>query len=116
VTKRLYYGGAIGYALALFGVELRSAADVRRQVSCDARLGATAAAGWAQLLRWVRDVRDGRLFVPVRGPPEGWTLRRIAERAASTLAAYAEPTESAEPIAVQAWLGAQTGSAMAVEA
>lgn len=54
VARRRYSGAAILLALALWArpTSRTSAAEVRRLVSPQQRLGATAAAGWASLRRW----------------------------------------------------------------
>ena len=85
-TKRLYSGAAIALALALFGVLGLSLREVRTRVSPWAKVGPTAAATWCSVPRWAAAVREGRLF-EVRRPPEVWTPRQVAERAATTLAA-----------------------------
>jgi hypothetical protein len=98
---------AIGWAVALFGIERLSAAKVRARVAPRGRLGATAAAGWMQLLRWVRAIRDRALFAVVRATPATWTPRQVAERAASTLAGWATAEQRvASRLDVQAWHGA----------
>ena len=89
IYRRLYSAGAIALALALWGVTGLAPAEVRRRVSPLAFAGATAAAGWANLRRWSRAVRAGRLFPVVRALPAEATLRQVAARAATTLAAYA---------------------------
>ncbi len=63
-------------------------AEVRRPVSPLRVVGATAAAGWASLRRWCRAVRAQQLFTAVRALPADATLREVAARAATTLAAY----------------------------
>jgi hypothetical protein len=98
LRRRLYSAGAIALALVLYGVAALPAAEVRRRVSPFRRVGATAAAGWAGLRRWCRAVRAGRLFPAIRALPTGATLREVAARAATTLAAYGPgglPFESA---------------------
>lgn len=87
--RRLCSGGAIALALALYGVAGLSPREVRGQVSPLRIVGPTAVAGWASLKRWCRAVRAGRLFPVVRALPAGATLRQVAARAATTLAAYA---------------------------
>lgn len=89
LPRRLYSAGAIGLALALWGVAGMVPAEVRARVSPFTVVGATAAAGWASLRRWSRAVRAGRLFPVVRALPEGASLRQVAARAATTLAAFA---------------------------
>lgn len=102
----LFSGPAIAWALWLFGVAKLTAAEVRRQVSPWATVGATAAAGWATLRRWARAVRDRTLFAIVRRCPAEWSLRQVAARAASTVAALAPPADRALPQDHQVWRGA----------
>jgi hypothetical protein len=104
VRRRLYSASAVALALALYGVARLSPRDVRRRVSPHRVVGATAAAGWASLRRWCRAVRAGELFV-VRALPAGATLREIAARAATTLAAYA-PGAGGLSIESAAFIGA----------
>lgn len=104
---RLYTACAIGWALALFGIGRLPPAKVRAQVAPRRRLGATAAAGWVQLVRWVRAIRERVLFAVVRAAPPTWTPRQVAERAASTLAGFARPEQRiGVRLDVQAWHGA----------
>jgi len=99
LPRRLYSASAVALALALYGLAAAlSPAQVRRQVSPLRIVGATAASGWASLRRWCRAVRVGRLFPAVRTLPGEATLRAVAARAATTLAAYGPggvPLESA---------------------
>ena len=88
LRRRLYSAGAIALALALWSVAELGPAEVRARVSPLRIVGATAAAGWASLRRWSRAVRAGGLFPVVRALPEEATLRQVAARAATTLAAY----------------------------
>ena len=48
---------------------------------------------------------EGRLFPAVRPAPDGWGPRRVAERAATTLAALAPPSTDG-PLEALAFLGA----------
>jgi len=105
VRRRLYSGGAIALALALFGIAELAPAEVRRRVSPLRIVGPAAAAGWASLRRWSRAVRTGRLFPVVRALPAGATARQVAARAATTLAAYA-PAAGGLAIESAAFLGA----------
>jgi transposase len=89
VRRRLYSGGTIAIALALWAVAGLAPAAVRVRVSPHRIIGPTAVAGWASLRRWSRAVRAGRLFAAVRASPETATLRQVAARAATTLAAMA---------------------------
>jgi hypothetical protein len=105
VRRRLYSAGPIALALALYGLAALSPAEVRRRVSPLRLVGATAASGWASLRRWSRVVRSGRLFPVVRALPADATLRQVAARAATTLAAYA-PGAGGLPVESAAFLGA----------
>jgi hypothetical protein len=82
----LYSASAIALALAGWGVERRSAGEVRAQVSVFSIVGA-AARGWTSLVRWAHRARE--LFPPVRPWPPWWPPRLIAERAARTAEAMA---------------------------
>lgn len=105
VTKRLYSGAAIALALALFGLSGLPLREVRERVSpWAATQGYTAAASWCTVPRWTTTVREGRLF-DVRRPPEDWTPRQVAERAATTLAAR---VPEAMALAAAAFRGALT--------
>jgi hypothetical protein len=98
LRRRLYSAGAVALALALHGVAALSPAETRRRVSPLRIVGATATGGWASLRRWCRAVRAGRVFPAVRALPAEATLRAVAARAATTLAAYGPggvPLESA---------------------
>lgn len=105
LRRRLYSAGAIALALALWSVAELAPAEVRRRVSPFAVVGATAAAGWSSLRRWSRAVRAGRLFPVVRALPAEATLRQVAARAATTLAAWA-PGAGGLSIDSAAFLGA----------
>jgi len=102
----LFSGPAIAWAFWLFGIARHSAAEVRRRVSPWSTVGATAAAGWTTLRRWARAVREGRLLAPVRRCPDTWSLRQVAGRAASTVAAFAAPADRGLLEDHQVWRGA----------
>jgi hypothetical protein len=106
LPRRLYSAGAVALALAFWGMAGLAPAEARRRVSPFAIVGATAAAGWASLRRWSRAVRAGRLFPVVRALPAEATLRQVAARAATTLAAYA-PGAGGLSIESAAFLGAR---------
>jgi len=106
LRRRLYSAGAIALALALWGVEKLAPGEVRARVSPWRIVGDAAAAGWASLRRWARAVRAFALFPCVRALPVGERLRRVAARAATTLAAYAPSSAEALPISTRAFLGA----------
>lgn len=103
---RLYTASAVAWALALFGVEHASAAQVRRRTSPWSVVGATAAMGWATLRRWVRAVRALRLLSKVRPTPPDFTDRQVAERAGMTAAALAPPSLATLEISSRAFAGA----------
>lgn len=105
-THRLYTASAIGWALALFGVARLSASAVRARTSPWKILGKRADEGWATLRRWVAAVRTGQLFPCVRASPKDFFARQVAERAATTLAAYAPPTGPDGEITTRAFAGA----------
>jgi hypothetical protein len=105
LTRRLYGASAIAWALALFGVLAMAADKVRERVSPWKVVGPCAADRWPTLLRWTRAAGDRRLWRCVRPSPPSWSLRRVAERAATTLAGYA-PLGPAPPLDAQAFLGA----------
>jgi len=105
VRRHLYSAGAIALALALYGVAGLSPAEVRRRVSPLRIVGPTAAAGWASLKRWCRAVRARSLFPAVRALPAGASLRQVAARAATTLAADA-PGAGGLALESAAFLGA----------
>lgn len=105
VAHRQFSGLAIAQAVALFGIERESAAKVRRKISPWSCVGATAAAGWASLLRWLRAIEAGQLFA--RLPRHGGhaSLRGVAEQAGAALAAFAPAMHSARPLHEQAFFG-----------
>jgi len=104
--RRVYSASAIGFALALWGLVLATAAEVRRRVSPARRVGDAAVIGWATLRRWAREVARQRLFPETPGSGPSASLRRIAASAASALAASADPTTRALPLEHRAFLGA----------
>jgi len=110
LRKRLYSAAAIGLALALFGLAGLSLPEVRERVSPWAgAVGPSSAATWRTVVRWSDAVREGRLF-EVRRSPETWSARRVAERAATTLAARAPPPATGPPDLVSAtFFGALAG-------
>lgn len=108
--RHMYSASAIAFALALWGLVLATAAEVRRRVSPAARVGDTAAVGWVTLRRWARDVSRRRLFPTVVDPGPSASLREVAARAATALAACADPTTRALASEHRAFLGAAHGA------
>lgn len=106
IRRRAFSGPAIGLALALFGALGLSPREVRKRVSPWTKVGYAAEKGWAQLLRWTRAIRKGALFACVRSSPPEFSPRQVAERAASTLVAFAAPAQVGEAVEAQAFRGA----------
>jgi len=106
IAGRLFAAMAIGLALTLFGVEGLPLAKVRQRVSPWQRVGATAHGSWLAARRWVRAIREGRLFASVRHSPAHHTSRQVAERAAMTLAALAPPALAGEAVTERVFAGA----------
>jgi hypothetical protein len=104
-ARRLYSSSAIGFALALWGLVMATAAEVRRRVSPATIIG-HAATGWATLRRWARAVARGDLFPGTPHLVPGATLRRVAASAATALAASADSTTRALPLEHRAFAGA----------
>jgi hypothetical protein len=108
VARRVFTASAIALALALFGVEAWPLPRVRAAVNPWTILGATAAAGWLAVRRWVRAVRQGRLFPRVRLDPADRTARQVAARTAHLLAALGPPLGGAA-LRAQVFAGASLG-------
>jgi hypothetical protein len=106
VRKRLYSGGAIAWALALYGLLKYSIAAVRRHTSPWSVVGAAASGGWHSLRRWLRAVRERALWPQLRAVPTAWTGRQIAEHVAASVSAQAPPARAKEPIEARAFHGA----------
>jgi hypothetical protein len=102
LTRRRYSGPAIAWALALFGVALLSPSAIRELVSPWRTWSST----WVQLLRWAGAAADGKLWHCVRPAPADWSARRVAERVATTVAAYAPPSPEPPAVEVLAFIGA----------
>lgn len=106
IAGRLFAAAAIGLALTLFGVERLPLGKVRQRVSPWRRVGATAYGSWLAPRRWVRAIREGRLFASVRRSPAHRTARQVAERTAMTLGALAPPSLAHEAIVQRVFAGA----------
>lgn len=104
-ARRLFSLAAIALAFALFGASGQPLREVRARVSPQTRMGATAAAGWSSMARWAKAVREQRLF-DVRAAPPDWTVRQLAARVTSTLAASASPPEAMDSLVAAAFRGA----------
>jgi hypothetical protein len=109
LARRRYSAAAIAYALALWGLALACAAEVRRRVNPAKRVGATAAAGWAMLRRWARAVKERRLFATTPLPPPS-TWRQVAASAAAALAGRADPASRTRPLEQRAFEAAARGA------
>jgi hypothetical protein len=106
IPGRLYTSSAVGFALALFGVQKLSAAEVRRQTSPWTVIGKIASAGWATLRRWIRAIRAGTLRFGLRASPADFTARQTAERVALGLASLGPPPSLEASVATRAFQGA----------
>lgn len=106
IPGRLYTSSAVGWALALFGVQKLSAAEVRRQTSPWTIIGQIALTGWATLRRWIRAIRAGTLLSGLRASPSDFTARQVAERAALGLASLGPPPSGEASVATRAFQGA----------
>jgi hypothetical protein len=103
--RRQYSASAIALALALWGLLLATAAEVRRRVSPAKVVGDTAARGWATLRRWARAAEQKPLFPSVRLPGGQATLRQVAAAVAAALSASAEPSTRGHPVEQRAFVG-----------
>lgn len=110
LTRRYYLASAIALAMALYGVLHLSYVKTREQVCPWPVTGFERPSVWATLKRWLRAVRERRLFAVVRpGPsPSEWPNRAVAERAATTLGSMAPPGLQYRPWTERAYAGAQT--------
>jgi hypothetical protein len=107
VPRRHFSAGAIALALACYGLAGQSQRQVRQRISPWTVLGDAARARWATLGRWIAAIGRRVLFPRVRAMPVGFTTRQVAERAATTLAAFAPPALAPRPLLEQAFAGAQ---------
>jgi hypothetical protein len=103
--RRQYSASAIALALALWGLLLATAAEVRRRVSAAKVVGATAARGWATLRRWARAAEQKKLFPSVPLPGGEATLRQVAAAVATALSASADPATRGHPVEQRAFVG-----------
>jgi hypothetical protein len=104
--KRLYGAAVIGLALALFGLVMLTAWQVRQQVSPFQVVGACSSGRWRTLKRWCEAAVEGRLWQSVRGRVAAGPVRQVAGRCASTLAGYVLPSAEPLPLVVQVFHGA----------
>lgn len=104
--RRLYSAPAIGFALALWGLLQVSVAEVRARTSPWKIIGASAPTRWPTLRRWVKAVRNKKLFARVRRCPDHFSPKQVAERAAATLSGLALASTATLPILAQAFYGA----------
>ena len=106
LAGRRYSASAIGFALALWGLVLATAAEVRRRVSPQTLLGFAGIRTWVTLRRWARAVREGSLFPDAPRLAGSATLRQVAASAASACAASADPMTRHLPLEHRAFFGA----------
>ena len=94
VLPRKHFGAVtIALAFALYGA-LRKSLGAVYQALNPMRVRGGDARGWRSVLRWLSIVST--LFPDVRSSPPEWSSRRVAERAAMTLAALV--TDESLPI------------------
>jgi hypothetical protein len=101
---RHFSGSAVAMALALFGVEGASAAQVRRRVSPWRTVGNDACRGWVTLHRWIDVARGGQLL-PAASHRVAGDDREVAARVARAVASRAPPPWDA-PVGARAFAGA----------
>lgn len=106
LARRLYSASAIGFALALWGLVLATAAEVRKKISPAKFVGDAAVTGWVTLQRWARAVARKALFSTLPHAEAEATLRQVAALAAAALAASADATTRELPMDPRAFLGA----------
>jgi hypothetical protein len=104
LTKRLYLASTMALAFVLLGVRHLAHRAVRARLSAWKTLGDGSSSRWDALLDWLNAVRERRLFPAVRAIPKDWPPWRVAERAATTLAALGPPGLS--PVEAAAFEGA----------
>lgn len=104
LPRRHYSAAAIALALALWAILQQPPREVRRCVGRWPIVGPSAPGRWATLRRWAKAVREGALFPGVRPSPSEWSLRDVARRAATTIAAHGPPVIGAG-LEIQAFLG-----------
>lgn len=102
LTRRRYSGPSIAWALALFGISLLAPTAIRQLVSP----WKTWSTNWVTLSAWTRAAASGSLFKCVRLAPLGWPARKVAERVATTVAAYAPPSPEPPSVEILAFFGA----------
>ena len=101
---RLFSSVAIVWALCLYGVEQRAAAEVRHLVNPWRVVGATAARGWRSLTSWAAAVAAGGVL-PVKRIVAG-TPRQLARAVSWALSALAPPSFRSQSVAHQTVSGA----------
>lgn len=106
LRRYLYSAPAIGWALALYGLARRTAAQVRQRVSPWSVVGDAAAGRWATLRRWIKAVAERRLLSGLRRTRSDARPRQVAEAAATTLAGWARGADRSTPPDHRAWQGA----------
>lgn len=109
LPRRQYSASAIGLALALWGLVLATASEVRQRVSPAKVVGFNAVMRWVTLRRWTQAVAERRLLPAVPSAPARATLREVAAVTAAALAGNADPSTRSLPIEVRAFLGVAHG-------
>lgn len=104
--RRLYSAPAIALALALWGVARLTVAEVRGRISPWKVIGNSAPKRWPTLRKWATAVKARAMLVCVRQCPDHFTLRQVAERAATTLAGLCPSDLSGLGLSAQTFIGA----------
>ena len=79
---------------------------IRKLVSPWRVVGPTSARRWTTLLRWCTAITEGRLFRCVRFAQTRLSMRKVAERAAATIATYALPSPDPPQLDALVFFGA----------
>jgi len=104
LSRKLYSGAAIAWALALYGLSQLAQVEVRGLVSPWLVVSTDSASRWRTLLRWCAAAEDG-LFTKLPRLA-GSCAQEVAAAAATAIAAFAVPVPEPPPLDVLAFHGA----------
>jgi len=104
LSRKLYSGAAIAWALALYGLMQLAQVEVRRLVSPWLVVSTDSASRWRTLVRWCAAAEDG-LFTKLPRLA-GSCEREVAAAAANAIAAFAVPVPEPPSRDVLAFFGA----------
>ena len=105
VARRYYSGSAIGLAMLLLGVRGQSMQTVRAAV-CAWRVSFESPQQWNTIGKWLKAIREERLYPQVRPWPPTFVPRQQAQRVATTLLTYAPAALSDCGLEEQVFAGA----------